>query len=106
MGSRKEGQFDCIGSVNVLLENRIVLQGQIINGRENERKTPHHEPQDNDEIEFENGFITLELTCDALIIRDNAVLQTISPSLYKEGDRVRINVSEISAIGPRHTCPD
>ena len=106
MGFRKGDLLDCVGSVNVVLDNRVVLQGQIINGREEERKTHHYQPQVNGELEIENGFITLELTCDALVIRDNAELKAISPSLFEEGDRVRINVSEISAIGPRHTCPD
>lgn len=106
MRFKKEDLLGCVGAVNVVLDDRIVLQGQIIKGCDEDRKTPHYEPQDNDAVEFENGFITLELTCDALIIRDNAQLTAISPTLFEEGDRVRINVSEISAIGPRHNCPD
>lgn len=105
MGFKKNDVVDCVGSVNIVLDDRVVLQGQIIKDREEERKTEYYKPQVNVEVENENEFITLELTCEALIIRDNAELKEISPSLYREGDRVRINVARISAIGPSHGCP-
>jgi len=101
MSFRKVNFDDCIGSVNILLDDRIVLQGQIV------REERYY---DNDNmsvnVENENEFITLRLTCEALIIRDNAALEAISPTLFDEGDRVRINVSQIVAIGPSHDCPD
>jgi thiamine biosynthesis protein ThiC len=100
MSFRKEDFIDCVGSVNVLLDDRVVLQGQIIKERHND------DPINvNVEVESENEFITLELTCDALIIRDNAELKEISPTLFGEGVRVRINIAEISAIGPSNGCP-
>ena len=104
MGFGKEAFCEGLGAVNIVLDDRVVLQGQIIRRCDEERKTPHFEPEVNDE--FDNDFITLELSCDALLIRDNGQLQVISPTLFEEGDRVRINISEISAIGPRHGCPD
>lgn len=102
MGLRREHLVDCVGAVNVLLGDRVVLQGQLIKSR-------HHgdDPvQVNVEVENENEFVTLELTCDALIIRDNGELRAIRPSLYEEGDIVRINLADISAVGPSHGCPD
>lgn len=104
MGYRKEDLIDCVGAVNVVLDDRVVLQGQIIK----EQKERHHDDpvNVNVEVESENEFITLELTCNALIIRDNAELKEISPTLFAEGDRVRINIAEISAIGPSHGCPE
>lgn len=104
MGFRKEDFIDCVGAVSVLLNDRVVLQGQIIKDREEERKSesfPTHIG-----FEIENQFITLELICGASIIRDNGNLETIDPSLFAEGDRVRINVVDISAIGPSHGCSD
>ncbi|HWR43755.1 hypothetical protein [Sporomusa sp.] len=101
MRYKKEDLIDCVGAVNVVLDDRVVLQGQIIKERH------HHDPINvNVEVESENEFITLELTCDALIIRDNAELKEISPPLFEEGDRVRVNIAGISAIGPSHGCPD
>lgn len=100
MGFKKKDLFECIGSVNVLLDNRIVLQGQF----EQER---HHDKPVNVcvEVENENEFITLELACDAFIVDDDE-LSTIFPALFKEGDKVKINLSQISAIGPSHKCPE
>jgi len=100
MGFKRNDFSECVGSVNVILNDRIVLQGQIV------REGRHHDDPINVNIENENEFITLILNCEALIIRDNAELKIISPALFAEGDRVRINVSEISAIGPSHGCPD
>ncbi|HWR45677.1 hypothetical protein [Sporomusa sp.] len=105
MGFKKDELLGCVGTVNILLDDRVVLQGQIIKNCEDDRKKDC-QPQVNVEVESENEFITLELTCDALVIRDNADLEVISPTLFQEGDRVRINVSEISAIGPSHGCPE
>ncbi len=101
MSFRKEGFIDCVGlgAVNVVLADRVVLQGQIIKER-------NHNIPNNGNDEVENEFITLELSCAALIIRDNAQLADISPVLYAAGDRVRINISEIIAIGPSNGCPD
>jgi hypothetical protein len=106
MSFKKEDFAICVGAVNVLLDNRVVLQGQIIHDREEDRKIEHCSPKINVEVESEVVFITLELTCDALFLKDNAELRIISPPLFEEGDRVRINVAEISAIGPSHGCPE
>lgn len=84
---------DCLGSVNVLLGDRVVLQGRII--RDDCRK----------HVDNEDELITLELTCDAFIIRDNAQLKTISPTLFTARSKVRINVDDISAVGPSVGCP-
>lgn len=102
MGFKKNDFSDCVGSVNVILNDRVVLQGQII------RQDRHHDDPINVNVELENQneFITLILNCEALVIRDNAELKIISPILFDEGDRVRVNVSDISAIGPSHGCPD
>lgn len=105
MGFKKTDFIDCVGSVNILLDDRVVLQGQIIKDNEEPRKTEIC-PEINVEVENQNEFITLELSCDALIIRDNGELKKISPTLFQECDRVRVNVSAISAIGPSHGCPD
>lgn len=102
MGFKRNDFSECVGSVNVVLDGRIVLQGQIV------KEERHHDDPINVNVEVknENEFITLVLNCEALIIRDNAELKIISPTLYQAGDRVRVNVSEISAIGPSHDCPD
>lgn len=109
----KKGDFDnCVGSVNILLDDRVVLQGQIIrdnnddHGCDHDRKTEVIHPKIDVFVENDNEFITLELTCDAMIIRDNAELEIIRPTLYEEGNRVRINVSQIASIGPSNGCPE
>lgn len=108
MGLRKTDFDNCVGSVNILLDDRVVLQGQIIRTNNDchnhDRKTEVIQPKV--VVENDNEFITLELTCDAMIIRDNAALEIITPTLYEEGNRVRINVSEIAAIGPSNGCPE
>ncbi|WP_378955807.1 hypothetical protein [Pelosinus sp. sgz500959] len=102
MGFKRNDFSECVGSVNVILDDRIVLQGQIV------KEERHHDDPINVNVELENQneFITLILNCEALIIRDNAELKIISPTLFDEGDRIRINVSQIVAIGPSHGCPD
>lgn len=80
-----------VGNVSILLNNRVVLQGQI-------RPFPSIFP-------LTQQFIILELNRDAAIIRDNAQLAEINPPLYRDGDVVRINLRDISAIGPSNECP-
>lgn len=106
MGCINDELVDCVRIVNVVLNDRVVLQGRINRGQEDDRKTGIYLSEDNDEVGNGNQFITLELICDALIIRDNAELKIISPTLFAEGDRVRVNIADISAIGPSHGCPD
>ncbi|WP_371362089.1 hypothetical protein SRRS_33320 [Sporomusa rhizae] len=108
MGCKKVDFDNCVGSVNILLDDRVVLQGQIIrdNNDDHDRKTEVIHPKIDVFVENDNEFITLELTCDAMIIRDNAELEIINPTLYEEGNRVRINVSQIAAIGPSNGCPE
>ena len=92
--------LDFVGSVNILLYNRIVLQGQI------EKEKRHHDDINNINVNVENGikFITVKLNCDAFTLEEND-LETIHPTLYQEGYVVKINVSQISVIGPSHKCP-
>lgn len=106
MGCIKDELMDCVRIVNVILNNRVVLQGRISRRQEEERKTGIYLSEGNGGVEDSNQFITVELICDALIIRDNAELKVISPTLFAEGDRVRVNIADISAIGPSHGCPD
>lgn len=105
MEFRQEELVDCLRTVNVVLNDRVVLQGRIIRGQEEERKTEVNSSEGNDGVGNGNQFITLELICDAFIIRDNAELKTISPTLFAQGDIVRINIGDISVIGPNHECP-
>ena len=100
MGFKKEDLFTCVGSVNVLLNNLIVLQGQF--ERERHQDKPVNVCVD---VETENEFVTFELNCNAFIVEDDE-LETICPVLYKKGDKVKINVSQISVVGPSHKCPD
>lgn len=102
---KKDDFASCTGALNVLLDNRIVLQGQIIHDCDEDRKIEHCSPHINVELENENVFITLELLCDALLINDCAEL-TVTSRPFFEGDIVRVNVAEISAIGPSHGCPE
>lgn len=112
MGFKKVDFDNCVGSVNILLDDRVVLQGQIIRDNnsdhscDHDRKTEVIHPKIDVFVENDNEFITLELTCDAMIIRDNAELEIINPTLYEEGNRVRINVSQVAAIGPSNGCPE
>ncbi|MDU2066476.1 MAG: hypothetical protein E6713_16795 [Sporomusaceae bacterium] len=101
MNYKQENIIDCVGTVNIVLTDRVVLQGQIIKDRH------HDEPVSIDvTVENQNEFITVDLTCDAMIVRDNADLEIITPALYAAGDRVRVNISEIASIGPSHGCPE
>lgn len=96
---------ECVGAVSFLLDDRIVLQGTIIHDRDRHCDDPPKLVKVKAEVEIEPEFITVRLKCDAAIIRDDGCLATISPPLFQAGDFVRINVSEIIAIGPFHECP-
>ena len=105
MGAKKQNFFaDCVGAVTILMEDRVVFQGQIVKDREEDRKTECFQPQIN--VEVDNGieFILLELNCDASIIRENGNIETTNPPLYQAGDLVRLNVANISSIGPSGGC--
>lgn len=95
----QDGFFDCVGTVNILLESRVVLQGQIL--RDNRKPLPVLETNN---ILENNRFLVIRLACDASIIRDNAQLQVIEPPLYQEGDIVRVNLDEVASIGPSSGC--
>ena len=92
---------DCVGTVSVLLESRVVLQGQIIN--DNRKPLPGLET---DSIEANNRFLVLRLSCDASIIGDNGQRQIIEPTLYQEGDIVRVRLGQVASIGPSNDCPE
>lgn len=93
--------IDWAGTVNVLLESRVVLQGQIING--NRKPLPVQELNNSVAI---SRFLVLRLTCDASILRDNAQLKFIEPPLYQEGNIVRVNLDQVLSIGPSSGCPE
>lgn len=99
----KNSLVDCVGTVTVLTNDRVVLQGQIKHNRHCNDDFPS---QFNVNLENQNEFIVLVLNCDAAIIRDNAELRVIDPPLYQAGNTVRINVSQIVAIGPSSGCAD
>jgi hypothetical protein len=113
MGFKKEFFADCVGAVTILMDDRIIFQGQIIND-DNERH--HWNFKDDDKccppfkveveakLDDDPDFIVLRLTCDPAIIRDNADIKEIEPDLFEEGDIIRINVNEIIAIGPSRCC--
>jgi hypothetical protein len=109
MGFKKEFFADCVGAVTILVDDRIIFQGQILN--DNER----HHGKDDDccppfkvevkaKLDDDPDFIVLRLTCEPSIIRDNADIREIEPDLFKEGDIIRINVNEIIAVGPSRCC--
>ncbi|MEG6584241.1 hypothetical protein [Dendrosporobacter sp. 1207_IL3150] len=92
-----------VGTVTVVLENRIVLQGQILRDNCYYQNFPFLQPN----VSLANNrFLVLELTCDAALIRDNAQLQTIEPPLYEAGDIVKVTLDEIVSIGPSGGCPE
>lgn len=108
----RKGDFfvDCVGAVTILTVDRIIFQGQI--KRDDDR---HHEdtpPEINIYVENEIEFILLELRCEPALIsdnanrddRDHAHIEKIRPSLFDEGDIVRINLAEIVAVGPSNGC--
>jgi hypothetical protein len=94
---------DCVGAVTILTVDRIIFQGQI---KKDDCERHHQDtpPQINVFVENEVEFILLELRCDPAIIRDNANIQEIEPSLFEEGDVIRINLADIIAIGPSNGC--
>ena len=99
MTLRKEDfLFDCSGDVTVLTDDRIVFRGKIKKQHPHDNLTPYIGAKV--ELNNQNEFILLALNCCAAIIGDNGDLKIIDPTLYKEGDVVRINVAKIIAIGP------
>ena len=90
-----------VGSISVLTDDRILFQGQI----DRERYCNNNSSEELDvNVTIQNQFIVLVLTCDVAIIRDNGELKTICPTLYQDGDIVRINIANIVAIGPSRGC--
>lgn len=87
-----------IGSITVLTEDGFVFQGQIVRRRDEEfRDEDRHNEED---------FIFLELICNAALVTEDAELETIRPTLFRDGDIVRINVCKIIAVGPSNGCPN
>ena len=101
MSIKKDAFADCIGAVTILTEDRVIFQGQIVR-EDGERH--HEQPPIIINVESETEFIRLRLTCDPALIRDNATIEEIEPDLFEEGDVIKINVSEIVAIGPSRAC--
>ncbi len=104
--SLQKGDFfvDCVGAVTILTVDRIVFQGQIKHDecdRHHQGTTP---PEINIYVENEIEFLLLELRCNPAIIRDNANIEEIEPSLFEECDVIRINLADIIAIGPSNGC--
>lgn len=106
--------IDCVGAVTILTVDRIVFQGKI-------RKDDcdrHHEtpPEINIYVENEFEFLSLELRCKPALISDKANrdreedrrehdnIEVIKPTLFEEGDIIRINLAQIVAIGPSNCC--
>ncbi len=102
MGSQNNNIVNCLGAVTVVTIDRIVFQGQFVKDRDDGRKTEHYQPHIN--VENENEFVLLELTCDAAIIRENGNIETTNPPLYQDGDLVRLNVANIASVGPSGGC--
>ncbi|AJQ29650.1 hypothetical protein [Pelosinus fermentans] len=106
MKFRKEDFVDCVGSVTIVTDDRIIFQGQIKRVEDRYCKQEWPKVEVKAKLEDEPEFIVLSLSCEPAIIRDNATIQTINPELFREGDIVRINVDEIIAIGPSNGCID
>ncbi|MDF2635525.1 MAG: hypothetical protein K0R78_2399 [Pelosinus sp.] len=104
MKFRKGDFVDCVGSVTIVTDSRIIFQGQIKRNEDRYHKQDSLKVEVEGELENDPEFIVLSLSCDPAIIRDNAQIQTINPQLFQEGDTVRINVDEIVAIGPSGGC--
>ena len=109
MGFNKGLFLDSLGAVTILMDDRIIFQGQIIKD-DNERFhcddkcCPPVKVEVEAKLNDDPDFIFLRLTCDPAIIRDNASIQEIEPYLFEEGDIIRINVNEIIAVGPSRCC--
>ncbi|SFL58746.1 hypothetical protein [Pelosinus propionicus] len=106
MKFRKEDFVNCVGSVTIVTDNRIIFQGQIKRFEDRYCKQEWPTVEVNAQLESNPEFIVLSLSCEPALIRDNATIQTIDPDLFREGDIVRINLDEISAIGPSNGCID
>lgn len=106
MKFRKEDFVDCVGSVTIVTDDRIIFQGQIKRVEDRYCKQEWPKVEVKAKLEDEPEFIVLSLSCEPAIIRDNATIQTINPELFREGDIIRINVDEIVAIGPSGGCID
>jgi hypothetical protein len=106
MKFRKEDFVDCVGSVTIVTDDRIIFQGQIKRFENRHCKQEWPKVEVNAQLEDDPEFIVLSLSCEPAIIRDNATIQTINPELFREGDIIRINVDEIVAIGPSGGCID
>jgi hypothetical protein len=116
MGFKKEFFVDCVGAVTVLVDDRVVFQGQIIwddeprhHDDDFEKKFPPIKVEVKDKVDVEivdkdPDFIALRLTCDPAIIKPDGYIEEIEPDLFEAGDIIRINVNEIIAVGPSRCC--
>lgn len=109
MGFKKEFFVDCVGAVTILVDDLIIFQGQVINGEgrhhdDDEKCCPKVNVEVKAELDDDPDFIVLRLTCDPAIIKEDGDIEEIDPSLFEEGDIIRINVNEIIAVGPSRCC--
>lgn len=98
MDFNKDFFADCIGAVTILTDDLVVFQGQII-------RDERHKCFDDDKFDkcCRPEFVVLKLTCDPAIIDDHRIKETC-PDLFEEGDKIRINVDKIIAVGPSRCC--
>ncbi|MDR3591554.1 MAG: hypothetical protein P4N41_18010 [Negativicutes bacterium] len=111
MGFKKEFFVDCVGSVTILMDDRILFQGQVLKDDDDRHHDddkccppPEVKVEVKPELCCDPEFIVIKLICDPAIIRDNANIQVIEPHLFEIGDIIRINVDEIIAVGPSRCC--
>lgn len=108
MGFKKDFFVDCVGTVTILTDDRVIFQGQVIKDDEERHHDDEKEKCPKVEVkaklEDEPEFIELRLTCVPAIIRDNAEIEEIDPELFEEHSVIRLNVDEIVAVGPSREC--
>ena len=107
MGFKKEFFDLCVGAVTILTDDLVIFQGQIV---KEEKRTHCDDEKDfpklevNIKVENDPDFITLRLTCDPALIKENACIEEIEPDLFLQGDIIRISVNKIIAVGPSREC--
>lgn len=93
MSKQNENRQNCVSGVRIVTVEGLIFQGQLVT------PVPCFTPFP----KTDNSFLFIRLTCPAEILF-NGTREDIQPPLYDDGDLLKINVSQILAIGPSGDC--
>ncbi len=93
MSSQNEERQNLVSGVRIVTLSGLIFQGQLVSPVSCFSPFP----------KTNNSFLFIRLTCPPEILF-NGTREDIQPPLYDEGDLLKINLSQIVAIGPSGDC--